>query len=483
MIARFIILNDNDHIMEDQNNFLIELESVLEQQREYLESKELITLKETIRLFTSAFEGIYNLLLKKGLIVEDPYKYDQKISDITPPSNDPVLDSDKNNTISQRLSVYDSQLDFLNNFYQFSTDFITIPRIKRIIVLIKWIKWEKFSEASTEINTKILAGVIGKITQGTDPMSINLINESIKRMRELSKKIVSQLKVLSLYQREKYKFDIRNNIIVQLEISSEIMQTKPEDTLLKIKKNFVRILGKGVPFYSELIKEIFAEESDSEGESLKSELIKKLSIKKAKKEVKENINYRHLLMDSLRILSTVSIPLEQALNKLDFNNSLIQEKTLSIGEKFRLWIMNLSQKDNIKKIIEIDIFDERLSSTKTVQLDFTEYIESGRKKMRIMASLSNKVSTTFRKLETASDDAVLNFISKSLEDITIIANKLDPVNIYLKSEAGREQRKALKGVKIEFTSIKNILVKTNQKRHDYISRMDEIEQMKKLGVI
>ncbi|MDA3941514.1 MAG: hypothetical protein PF693_19780, partial [Spirochaetia bacterium] len=183
--------------MEDKNNFLIELESILEQHRESLENKELISLKETIRLYTSAFEGIYNLILKKGLIAEDPYKYDQKISEITSPSNDSVLDSEKNNVLSQRLSLYDSQLDFLNNFYQFNTEFITMPRIKRMIFLIKWIKWEKLSEASIEINTKMLAEVTGKITQGIDTMSTSLINDSLKRLCEYSKKIISNLKIIS----------------------------------------------------------------------------------------------------------------------------------------------------------------------------------------------------------------------------------------------------------------------------------------------
>ena len=72
----------------------------------------------------------------KGLISEDPYKYEQKISEITPPPTEQVLESDKINKISQRLSMYDSQLDFLNHFYQFSTDFITIARIKKLIMLL-----------------------------------------------------------------------------------------------------------------------------------------------------------------------------------------------------------------------------------------------------------------------------------------------------------------------------------------------------------
>ncbi len=172
--------------MEANNDFLMELEAVLEQQKKSLEKNELQDLKSSIRLFTSAFEGIYNLFLKKRLITEDPYKYEQKISEITPPSNEMVVDSDKNNAICQRLSVYDSQLDFLNNFYQFSADFITIPRIKRIISLIKWVKWEKLSKASMDINTKILAELFWEITHGPDQMSINLINDFLKRIKASS---------------------------------------------------------------------------------------------------------------------------------------------------------------------------------------------------------------------------------------------------------------------------------------------------------
>ena len=469
--------------MEDVNNFLIELETALEKKKYELEKNELPALKETIRLFTSEFEGIYNLFLKKGLITEDPYKYEQKISDITSPSTDIILDSEKNHAISQRLSVFDSQLDFLNNFYQFSTDFITIPRIKKIILLIKWIKWDKISEASTEINTKIFSEIFIKITQGTDQMSIKLLHNSLKRMNDTSKKIVFLLRTLSVYQKEKYKFDIRSKIIDELKISSNNIKSNSENTLLKIKSNFKKLMGNESPFYSELIKEIFLEETDTESESLKSALLQKLKIKEIKIEKKKDINYRQILIDSLKIISTASIPLEQALNSLDFNNSLGKEKTLSFGDKLKLWFMSLSKTENAKKIIEIDIFEERISSTKTIQLDLINYLDTARKKMRLISAAGNKLSSTYRKLESTSDDSVLSFINKLLEEISVINNKLDPINVYFKSEAGRDQRKNIKGVKIEITSIKNILIKANQKKHEYISRIEEQEQLKKLGVL
>ena len=469
--------------MEVEIDFLSKLEIALEQHRESLDNTELPDFKETIRLFTSAFEGIYSLLLKKGLISDDPYKYEQKISEITPPPTEQVLESDKINKISQRLSMYDSQLDFLNSFYEFSADFITMPRIKKLILLINWIKWNNLSESSIDVNTKILAEVVGKITQGSDQMSISLINDSLKRMRELSKKIVTISRIISQYPRDKYKFDVRSLVIIQLEISTAEIQAKEEETLLKIKRNFVKIMGKGIPFYAELIKEIFLEEAVPSGEELKSELINKLAVKKTTQGKKKDINYRQLLMDAVRTLSTAATPLEQAIKKLDYNNAISEEKTLTFGEKFRMWIMNLSGKEIDTKIIEIDIFDDRLSSVKTIRINLIEYLADAKKKIRTIAALSNKVSTTTRKLETVSEDDVLNFISKSLEELYIIINKMDPINTYFKSELGREQRGSLKGVKIEVTTIKNTLIKVNQKRHEYISRMEEIEQMKKLGVL
>ena len=103
--------------------------------------------------------------------------------------------------------------------------------------------------------------------------------------------------------------------------------------------------------------------------------------------------------------------------------------------------------------------------------------------MRIIGSLSNKVSATTRKLESASEEAVLNFINKTIEDLHLIINKLDPINTYFRGEVGISHRNSIKGIKIEITTMKNSLIKANQKRHEYISRMEEIEQMKKLGVL
>ena len=56
------------------------------------------------------------------------------------------------------------------------------------------------------------------------------------------------------------------------------------------------------------------------------------------------------------------------------------------------------------------------------------------------------------------------------------------IDNYFKTTATPETRQHIKGLKIEITSLKNTIISTNQHRVDYISFIEEQEQMKKLGI-
>jgi hypothetical protein len=46
----------------------------------------------------------------------------------------------------------------------------------------------------------------------------------------------------------------------------------------------------------------------------------------------------------------------------------------------------------------------------------------------------------------------------------------------------RSQRNQVKSVRLETSALKNAVVKSNQKRHEYVARKEESEQLKRLGV-
>ena len=72
--------------MADNNEYQKALAEALAARQDWLEKTELVKLKEEFRTFHTAYLGLYNLFLKKGLIHEDPYKHEAKIGEIEIPA-------------------------------------------------------------------------------------------------------------------------------------------------------------------------------------------------------------------------------------------------------------------------------------------------------------------------------------------------------------------------------------------------------------
>lgn len=469
-----MILNDNHRSMEDTDTYSVKLEKALALYGEQVNSKDMPVLKEQFSLFTTIFEGFVNILMKKGLIAEDPYKYEEKISEVEPPSKQPVIESEKTSIISQRLSQFERQLDFLNHFFQFNTAYMTLPRIKKVTALVKWIDWNNLTTASTEVNTQILAGIVEKIRMGADPMSTSLITDSAAKMGKVTKHILYLLRKVSIYQREKYKLDIRENMNI-----AELQGSKTEK-LEAIRASFKQKMNQGTLFIKSLVLEILNEETVPDGEDLKAEVLKRLEVKKEVKKKKE-INLKPDLLEAVRIFSSMGLSLHDALIKIKNNNVLLGTKELSFKEKFRMWLINLSGKKK-NAVYDVEFLDAATGTKKRMKIDINAFLEDGFKEARIISALNSRMSNVYQKLEASPEEHILSFLDSHASAVKKLIDTFDPLNTYLKSEVPRTVRNSVKGVKLEVTAIRNALIKANKKKLEYIAKVEELEQMKKLGI-
>ena len=71
---------------------------------------------------------------------------------------------------------------------------------------------------------------------------------------------------------------------------------------------------------------------------------------------------------------------------------------------------------------------------------------------------------------------------KNLEELHIIHRRLSGLDAFFKTEMPRDLRKQVRGIKNDLAALKNTLHNANQKRHDYVSKKEELEQLKRLGV-
>ncbi len=468
--------------MSDDLDFKNTLAEALEQRKHWLDSVLMPKLKDEFRLFQSAYSGLYKLLVKKAIIHEDLYRNDMKMGDIHIPPEGPFPESEKIDHMSIRLSQYDSQLDFLISFYAFSVDSFTIDHIKTIAGLVKYFHWSAMSANSQNINTRTLVELIGLLKSGNDQMSIGIAADGLLRLDRGTKNILKQLKELSDYHREAWKLEARLRVMDYLKFNPATVITHKEETTRQIKRKFAEAMAE-FAFYPELIDEILQEDYSGEGPRLKEGLIKRLAIPDDKpKETIKNVSFKSTLLEGIRALGTLSFTLEDAHRKLSQNSMQLESAKNSFMDKLKRVIKQMFNRETAERLYDIEYFDPITAGSHSEELNFTQFAIDLDRKGRFLSSIANRGSATNHKLENADEDQLLSVLSKNIEEIQAMHKILTALDVFFKSEADRDERDKMYGIKPELTGIKNAIVKANQKRHEYLSRKEEMDQMKRLGI-
>jgi hypothetical protein len=458
----------------------IQLEDALTRFRDNLDRIVLPKLKEDFRVIHSAFKTVYNILLKKGFIHEDPYKSEIKLSEITIPPASGFSDGEKVDAMSVRLSSYELQLDFLLNYYQFSMEFLDIPRIRLIAGLLRYISWEQLGPAAQDSVTKALAELITKAKTGSDPLSAGLINDSLEQIRKNIPFCFKPLKDMTDYSRESYKLNIRSKIFSTLNIKSGTPVNK-DDLLKQIKSVFPSAMP-DKPFYPELAGEVIDEDYGPDGNKLKTAIIQRFTLQETKqKPVRQKVSFTGMLLDSIKAMALASRYLDDAARKLVENNTLLLNRKLSFMEKFKNWITQLSNKPDEGAVYDLEYFDTAASTTRHEIVRFDSFIMEVQKRTRTFNGIATK-GPMYSRMEKAGEETLFPFLEKQMSDLHIIYRRLQSMDNFFKSEVPREQRINIKGIKIELTAIKNSIDKATRKKHEYVARKEEYEQMKKLGI-
>jgi len=469
--------------MSESEGFQVLLEEAVQAKRRFLEEKTLPRLKESFLLFKSLFENLYNILLRKALIQEDPYKYEQKISEVTVPPKGDILDSEKGEQISRRLSGYHAQLEFLNTYYQFSLDFIDLPRIRRIIELLRYIDWRHVTEASPDAMTALLAEALGKILPGSDNVSTGIISTSLAQMQALSRTILAQLKEIFGFQKQTYKLALRRELLSSIHQElGRLYASSPEKAFEKIKTVFASEM-KGRPFYRDLVTEVLKEEFAEDAAKSQERSLAALKIPKEKPvEGRKKPDHKIILLEAVRLMFPAGRHIQDALRKIVNNQELLEKSGRGLGEKLRAWLQKAFQNRELSRTVEIRYFDSRSSTTQTESIDFRKFVERGRRKISLFDALSLPASTSFARLNAASAQQIDGFLKKNLGELQLLHRRLQSLNEYFGQEASKELEDQLKGIKIELSGLKNCIVRANRRRYDYVALKEEEARLQQLGV-
>jgi hypothetical protein len=456
----------------DSTEYQNKLAETLEAYCLWLEKSEFPKLKEACRTLHNSFAALYKMFLQKRLIHEDPYKQDVKIAEIKVP--DPIgADGNKLEQLTVNLSAYDNQLDFLANFAQLDTDFLTLDTIKRISALVKYIEWTKFTLDTPSTTTKALVDLTVTIKTSGDPMGSRIVTDSAGAMDKASVTVMGCLKVMAGFNREFYKLELRQNITGSL---------KPgEMTVEQIRKKFPSAMPKK-PFYPDLVDEVLKEDAAPGGEKLREEILKKFAVPDNKPKAEQTIeSFKPTLLEGFVIISSAAVSMAEMAPKLDENNSVLQNRKQSFLAQIKAAIRQMMHKEPDPVIYDVEYIDTAKGAPVKEKVNFNVFRADVEKKIRTYGSLSTRGVPAAR-LASMEEKQLLPLLERAVRDAQAVHKTLTGLDEYFKAAAPKEVRDKIKGIKPELATMKNAIIKANQRRHEYSAQLEESEQFKKLGV-
>jgi hypothetical protein len=118
--------------MEGSGDFLPRLVEAIAKRGAWIEALEIPRLSESLRSFHSLFESIVGMLIRKGLLREDPYNYDQTVTELSVPPDSPLPEIENTEELSYRLAAYRRQLEFLATGCRLTLAALDLALLKKI---------------------------------------------------------------------------------------------------------------------------------------------------------------------------------------------------------------------------------------------------------------------------------------------------------------------------------------------------------------
>lgn len=467
--------------MSERVEFTAALRTAVEKKTEWFDTAELPELLENYRLLHTCVRNIYDLLLKRSAITPDPYKLEKKITSIEIPDESTFSESDTSVILGARFSDYESMLDYLCTYFKFSSDSISLATIKKLNELNNAFQWTNMSVNNSKTNTKALAALISEVRRNLPVLSQSMITDSISKSGRACSEITRILKELSEFKREEYKLTVRTKVLGNPSFDWNKAKDGTEE-IAEIKRIFVQSLGK-TPYYSELIQEISDEDFSSKKDEFQAKALFSLEVKAPEvKKKKETVDTKAFLMETIRTLSLLSPEYASIAEKLNENNRILEKSKTTVFKKL---MKKIRKAFNIKEppvIFRIVIVDQQKQTKQARDIDINVFISNLERKSNFMSVIGNSASAEHKRIESSSEEQILQFVNKQISDNSETNVLLGAIDEYFKTNCAAQDRSKIKGLKIDLVSVKNILVKANTKRSEYVSYIEEREQMRKMGI-
>ncbi|MBQ6568576.1 MAG: hypothetical protein IJL80_16140 [Treponema sp.] len=465
----------------DNEDFNAKIIKAVDDKVSWFNSTVLPKVQEGYRNHLIFVKNLTNALQRRSLITPDPYQNDKKITDVGPIDDAPFNDAERATQLGIRLGQYENMVDFICTYVKFSVEQLPTAKIKKLVDFNGSFSWDALNPESARQNTKALGAALMELkttTQGGGPamsMLFDSIAKTSKDMEEMSR----ELKSVGAFQKERYKGEIRKEIVSKL---GPYVRGNASALMEEIKKQMPTALPRR-PFSADIVEELVKEESAPNKDELRSKLLQHLKVQEMPTEkAEESVNVHEIIMGAVLSLGSMSDQYNIVMGKVVTNHDILASEDKGFKQKLGRFFRRLFGMAEPQVEYEVIINKKGTDEKQREIINYNSFMAAFSKRIKFYTSLSSTDSPNYQKMNSQADDFVFNWVNKQMTENGRLQVLLGALDEYFKANTSGVNRAKIKGIKMELTTLKNVLVKVNQLRSEYASYVEEAEQMKKLGI-
>lgn len=466
----------------EKADFIQALETCVAAKAGEFDSQRLPQMLESYRLLHTCAKNLFDLLIKRSLIKEDPYKLEKKITKIETPEMGAFNETETATIMGIRLSDYDTMLDYICGYLSMDTETLTENKIKKLISFNSCIDWANMGINSTAVNTRIVSELISAIRNGAPQMTQRLIIDSLNNAKKALLDVNATLKDLAAFAHEKTKYNVRRLVMENPSFDKTKAEQSGDAERSEIKRMWQAGMGK-MPYNNDIVMEIVKEDHGPNAEQLQQVVLSSLKASVvAKKTEKAKADPKLLLVDAAAILAAAAPQMAQVLQKIGANHDVLQADKATLLEKFKTALRHaLGMKDPPEEYV-LTITNHKTQAQTTRRIDYNEFYNALAKRMKVYALISNHESPQHARIAASPPTSLYSFVTKQLNEMQDLLIVLEALDEYFKTSKMRGDKSRIKGLKIELATLSNCVVKARGRCADFASEAEEAKAMQKLGV-
>lgn len=465
----------------DNEDFNARIIKAVEDKVAWFNSTVLPKVQEGYRNHLIFVKNLTNALQRRSLITPDPYQNDKKITDVGPIDEAPFNEAERATQLGIRLGQYENMVDFICTYVKFSVEQLPTAKIKKLVDFNGSFSWEALNPESARPNTKALGSALMELkttTQGGG-VAMGMLFDSIAKTAKDLEEMTRDLKAIGLFQKERYKGEIRKEIVAKL---GPDVRGNASALMEEIKKQMPTALPRR-PFSADIVEELVKEESAPNRDELRNKLLQHLKVQELPTEkVEESVNVHEIIMGAVLSLGSMADQYNIVIGKVITNHDILASEDKGFKQKLGRFFRRLFGMAEPQVEYEVIINKKGTDEKQRELINYNSFMAAFSKRIKFYTSLSATDSPNYQKMNSQADDFVFNWVNKQMTENGRLQVLLGALDEYFKQNTSGVDRAKIKGIKMELTTLKNALVKVNQLRSEYASYVEEAEQMKKLGI-